>query len=209
MKPDPIQQILSDADRGEPLQIKIVESEEERLKAMMVRAIVYMHEQQCPFGEEFDLNDHSATQIIGLTQDGEPVLTARIRYFNGFAKIERLAIRSERRGQGHAHQLLAFILGTCRHKGFTRFYLHAQERLKPFYEAYGFRAVGGQFAFSDHGYVEMVMEERERFPQPWLQIGSQPMLLNRPENNPFTMGPLEHRASESARNGLLTVGALA
>lgn len=211
MKPDPIQQILSNAGRGETpqLQIKIVENEEERLKAMMVRAIVYMHEQQCPFGEEFDLNDHSATQIIGLTQDGEPVLTARIRYFNGFAKIERLAIRSERRGQGHAHQLLAFILGTCRHKGFSRFYLHAQERLKPFYEAYGFSAVGSQFAFSDHGYVEMVMEEHERFPQPWLQIGSQPMLLNRPENNPFTRGPLEHQASKSARNNLLTVGALA
>ncbi|KAF1042876.1 MAG: Acetyltransferase [Herbaspirillum frisingense] len=87
-------------DKTDDLTIKVVEDETERLKAMLVRGIVYMHEQQCPFHEEFDLNDHTATQIIGLTDAGEPVLTARVRYFNGFAKIERLSIRSEYRGKG-------------------------------------------------------------------------------------------------------------
>lgn len=181
------------------LTIKIVETEEERLKAMLVRAIVYMHEQQCPFDEEFDLNDHTATQIVGLGDNGEPVLTARIRYFNGFAKMERLAIRSEFRGRGYAHQLLTFMLNVCRQKGFSRFYLHAQERLQPFYEGYGFQAVGGDFSFSDHGYVEMVMNEASHFPQPSLQIGSQPMALNRPENNFFASGPLERRAGMGER----------
>ncbi len=179
--------------RDSGLTIKIVESEEERLKAMLVRAIVYMHEQQCPFNEEFDLNDHSATQVIGLA-DGEPVLTARIRYFNGFAKIERLAIRPEYRGRGYAHKLLAFVLKICRQKGFSRFYLHAQERLQPFYEGYGFCAVGGEFGFSDHGYVEMLMDERPHFAQPSVKIGRQPMELNRPENALSVAGPLETRA---------------
>lgn len=191
-----------------PLTIKIVESEEERLKAMLVRAIVYMHEQQCPFNEEFDLNDHTATQVIGLA-DGEPVLTARIRYFNGFAKIERLAIRSEHRGRGYGHQLLSFVLGICRQKGFSRFYLHAQARLQPFYEGYGFRAVGGDFAFSDHGYVEMVMNEAARQAQPSLHIGSQPMALNRPENSMGTAGPLEQRATAPVRQPRIAEGALA
>lgn len=176
------------------LQIKIVENEEERLKAMLIRAIVYMHEQQCPYSEEFDLNDHTATQIIGLVGD-EPVLTARIRYFNGFAKIERLAIRSEHRNRGYGHQLLTFILDICRQKGFSKFYLHAQARLQPFYEGYGFRTKGGEFGFSDHGYVEMVLDEKSAFPQPSLQIGYQPMILNRPENNFKMAGPLERRAS--------------
>jgi len=180
------------------LKIKIVESEDERLKAMLVRAIVYMHEQQCPYSEEFDLNDHTSTQIIGMTADDEPVLTARIRYFNGFAKIERLAIRSEYRGNGYGHSLLSFILQLCRQKGFTRFYLHAQARLQPFYEGYGFQAAGGDFAFSDHEYVEMVLNDVEHVVQPSLHIGNRPMMLNRPENNLHQIGPLEHRASVMA-----------
>lgn len=175
-----------------PLTIKIVESEDERIKAMLVRAIVYMHEQQCPFSEEFDLNDHAATQVVGLIAD-EPVLTARIRYFNGFAKLERLAIRSEFRGRGYAHQLLAFLLNICRQKGFSRFYLHAQVQLESFYAGYGFSRTGTQFAFSDHGYTEMLMEEESPQAQPSAWIGYQPMLLNRPENNVYAAGPLEQR----------------
>lgn len=175
----------------EELTIKIVENEDERLKAMLVRGIVYMHEQQCPFSEEFDLNDHTSTQIIGLDQDGEPILTARIRYFNQLAKIERLAIRSEYRGRGYAHRLLSFMLNICRQKGFSNFYLHAQARLQFFYEGYGFLPVGGDFAFSDHDYIEMLLEEDVKRPQPAQQIGHWPMFLNRPENNLDQAGPLE------------------
>jgi predicted GNAT family N-acyltransferase len=198
---------LDDQDKKSGLIIKIVENEEERLKAMLVRAIVYMHEQQCPFSEEFDLNDHTSTQIIGLGKDAEPVLTARIRYFNNVAKFERLAIRSEHRGHGYGHRLLSFMLNLCRKKGFSCVYLHAQARLKPFYEGYGFRAVGDDFGFSDHDYIEMVLQEQEAQHQPSQQIGYKPMLLNRPENNLDHTGPLEYRAydrllSDSAVQGV-------
>lgn len=187
--------------------IKIVETEEERLKAMLVRAIVYMHEQHCPFDEEFDLNDHAATQVVGLI-DGEPVLTARIRYFNGFVKLERLAIRIEYRGQGFARQLLTFLLHIGRQKGFSCFYLHAQVQLESFYSSYGFRKAGTHFAFSDHGYTEMVMEEDTPFAQPSAHIGFQPMLLNRPENNCHAAGPLEQRPSNLLQQ-MLWAGAVA
>ena len=187
--------------------IKIVESEEERLKAMLVRAIVYMHEQKCPFDEEFDLNDHTATQVVGLIA-GEPVLTARIRYFNGFAKLERLAIRIEYRGQGYARQLLTFLLHIGRQKGFSRFYLHAQVQLESFYSSYGFRKAGTHFAFSDHGYTEMVTEEESPHAQPSAHIGVQPMLLNRPENNFHAAGPLEQRPSNLLHQ-LIWAGAVA
>lgn len=189
------------------LTIKIVENEDERIKAMLVRAIVYMHEQQCPFSEEFDLNDHAATQVVGLIAD-EPVLTARIRYFNGFAKLERLAIRSEYRGRGYAHQLLGFLLSICRQKGFSRFYLHAQVQLEGFYAGYGFSKAGTQFAFSDHGYTEMLLEEDSPAAQPSAHIGCQPMLLNRPENNFYAAGPLEQRPG-NALPQLIRAGAVA
>ncbi|MFJ3045389.1 GNAT family N-acetyltransferase [Herbaspirillum chlorophenolicum] len=190
-----VHQLCPSTDETEKLTIKIVEDETERLKAMLVRAIVYMHEQKCPFHEEFDLNDHTATQIIGLAGDGEPVLTARIRYFNGFAKIERLSIRSEYRGKGYGHRLLSFALQLCRQKGFSQFYLHAQLRYENFYSEYGFKPVGGNFGFSDYEYAEMVLVDAEPHAQPSKQIGIAPMTLNRPENSPFSLGPLEHRPS--------------
>ena len=196
----------SPRNEASDLTIKIVETEDERLKAMLVRAIVYMHEQKCPFHEEFDLNDHTATQIIGLSAEDEPVLTARIRYFNGFAKIERLAIRSEYRGNGHAHRLLSFMLHLGRQKGFARYYLHAQARLQPFYEGYGFQTVGGDFAFSDHEYVEMMLDDGEQPVQPSQHIGSWPMALNRPENNLHRDGPLERRAAVPVVRHALVAG---
>lgn len=180
-----------------PLVIKIVENEEEKMKAMLVRAIVYMHEQSCPYQEEFDLNDFSATQIIGLI-DGEPVLTARIRYFDGFAKIERLAIRNEYRGRGYGRKLISYLLDICRQKGFTRFYLHAQERLQSLYESYGFKVVGAKFGFSDHGYIEMVLVDGGLGKRPIHHIGCSPMLLNRPENNMSEYGPLERLTDDSS-----------
>lgn len=175
--------------------IKVVESDDERFKAMLVRAIVYMHEQQCPFSEEFDLNDYTATQILGTGVDGEPIMTARIRYFGNFAKIERIAIRMEYRGRGYAHKLLNFVLNLCRQKGYSRFYLHAQQRLRSFYESYGFRVVGGDFSFSSHEYLEMVLDGEATESRPESYIGTAPMLLNRPENNMHRSGPLEHAGS--------------
>lgn len=194
---------------GRDLTIKIVDSEDERLKAMLVRAIVYMHEQQCPYSEEFDLNDHTATQIIGLDANNEPVLTARVRYFNNFAKIERLAIRKEYRSLGYGHRLLTYILHLCRQKGYSRFYLHAQARLQPFYESYGFRVVGDDFAFSDHDYLEMLLEEKSPLLQPFAQISVNPMALNRPEGNLHVAGPLEKRATFEREQHMSYAGEMA
>ncbi len=175
--------------QSEPL-IKIVENEEEKFKSMLVRGIVYMHEQQCPYNEEFDLNDFSASQVIGLIHD-EPVLTARIRYFTDFIKIERIAIRPEYRGNGYAHNLLSFILNFGRRKGYGIFYLHAQLKMQRFYEKYGFKLTGSQFGFSSYEYCEMVLHDAFENSEPYKYIGNDPMLLNRPENRPSAPGPLE------------------
>lgn len=170
------------------LEIRVVRNEQELIKAFLVRGIVYMHEQNCPYDEEFDLNDFTSTQILGLV-DGEPALTARIRYFSGFAKLERLAIREAYRGKGYGHALLQFMLRLCEQKGYREFYLHAQKRLEPFYEQYGFRRVGDNFHFSDHDYVEMYAH----FPvsRAGLTVAHGPMVLNRPEGEWHRPGPLE------------------
>ena len=170
------------------IEFKIVSSPEELHQAFSIRTLVYIGEQNCPWAEEFDGNDFTVTHIIGLI-DGEPVATARIRWFGSFAKLERLAIRIEHRGGGLGHRLLRYLLDICREKGFTRIYLHAQSRLTAFYAGYGFCSIGSPFGFSDHAYVEMVASlgvDRRA-----LTLASGPHVLNRPEGNWSCEGVLE------------------
>ena len=113
-------------------------------KALLVRAIVFMEEQNVSYAEEMDAYDREALQIIGEIQ-GEPIATARIRFLDGTAKLERLAIRKAWRNQGHGDRLLEFMLALARERGFRKFKLHAQARLRAFYEKHGFQAEGDPF----------------------------------------------------------------
>ncbi|SFS30709.1 GNAT family N-acetyltransferase [Marininema halotolerans] len=183
--------LMSNED-SEKLSIRVVETEDDRMKTFLVRGIVYMHGQQCPYREEFDRNDSSATQILGTVGE-EPVLTARIRYFGGFVKFERLGIREEYRGKGYGHQLIQFMMEFAEKKGYRRFYLHAQTRLEEFYQQYGFKRVGDTFNFSDHGYIEMVAGGQgfasSTETEEW--VGKEPLRLNRPEGSMEEEGPME------------------
>ncbi len=190
---------------SEGLIIKVASHEQDLAKAFIVRAIVYMHEQNCPYDEEFDLNDFTSTQIIGSI-NGEPVLTARIRYFSGFAKLERLAIRSAFRGRGYGHALLQFLLKFCEEKGYREFYLHAQQRLEPFYSQYGFHRIGDEFEFSDHDYVEM--HASLPVSSAGLNVNLGPMLLNRPEGFWSLPGPLESENTTAKMPSAFPMGAL-
>jgi predicted GNAT family N-acyltransferase len=181
--------------RRSRLDLKVVASPEELQQAFAIRSIVYIGEQNCPWSEEFDGNDFAATQIIGQV-DGEPVATARIRWFAGFAKLERLAIRTEWRGMGLGHELLQYLIRLAREKGFCRLYLHAQLRLEPFYAAYGFERRRAEFGFSDHRYVEMVAVLPASETRLSLEDG--PMVLNRPEGAWEESGVLERSADRVA-----------
>lgn len=177
------------------LRLKVVGTLDELHRAFAVRTSVYVGEQSCPRDEEFDGNDFAATQIIGEV-DGEPVATARIRWFAGFAKLERLAVLKEWRGRGFGHELLQFLIGIAREKGFCRIYLHAQKRLEPFYEQYGFAARRGAFAFSDHLYTEMVASFAPS--ETRLTLADGPLVLNRPEGAWREPGVLERSLERTA-----------
>jgi predicted GNAT family N-acyltransferase len=180
---------------GHTLELRIVSTSEELQQAFAVRTIVYVAEQQCPYREEFDGNDFAATHVLGLV-DGEPAVTARIRYFGDFAKLERLAVRREYRGRGFGHELLRFLIGFCRRKGYERLYLHAQRRLVRFYERYGFRPRREPFSFSDHGYVEMVADFEPAEGRLTLDAG--PMMLIRPEGQWEEEGVLDRSCDRPA-----------
>ena len=127
-----------------PVRFRLADSPDDLLKAVAVRAIVFMDEQHISYAEEMDGLDADALQILGELA-GEPVATARIRFLGDTAKLERLAIRQAWRGQGLGDRLLEFMLATARARGFRKFKLHGQARLRAFYEKHGFRVTGAPF----------------------------------------------------------------
>ena len=120
-----------------------------------IRAAVFMSEQNCPYEEEFDGNDYCATHVIGFVEE-RPAAVIRVRYFAGFAKLERLAVLKPYRGTPVTRAIVEAALEICRRKGNERVYGHSQARLVGFWEKFGFRPMARNFprAFSDHAYVE-------------------------------------------------------
>jgi len=177
----------------DPVTVDVVRSMDQMARVIAIRGAIYMGEQHCPFEEEFDGNDFSATHLI-CHKDGEPVGCMRIRYFADFAKLERLEVRSEGRGSGLAGVLLDAAIELCRKKGYRVLYAHSQKRFLKVWEQRGFRRMGArELVFSDFDYVEVKLET-EKHPQS-ITLSDDPYVLIRPEGNWDTPGILEKSAS--------------
>jgi predicted GNAT family N-acyltransferase len=182
------------AAQQDSITIRVVRSMDEMARVIAIRSAVYMGEQHCPFEEEFDGNDFSATHLI-CHKGREPVGCMRIRYFADFAKFERLAVRGESRNVGLAGQMVDAAIELCRKKGYRVLYAHSQKRLVNFWEQRGFTRMPGarEFAFSDYDYVEVKLET-EKHPQ-CITLGDDPYVLIRPEGQWEVPGILELSAS--------------
>jgi predicted GNAT family N-acyltransferase len=178
----------------DPVTVEVVRSMDEMARVIAIRSAIYIGEQRCPFEEEFDGNDFSATHLI-CHKDGEPVGCMRIRYFADFAKLERLAVRHEGRGGGLAGKILDAAIALCRKKGYRVLYAHAQTRLLEFWESRGFKRMPGtrEFVFSDFDYVEVKLET-EKHPQS-ITLDDDPYVLIRPEGRWDAPGILEKSMS--------------
>jgi predicted GNAT family N-acyltransferase len=127
-------------------------------KAYMVRAIVFIEEQQVAYAEEVDELEHSALHILG-EMDGEPMAAARMRFLGEYAKLERIAVRKSWRGRGLGHELVEYMLELARERGFHRFKMHAQAHLVDFYRVHGFEPKGEMFQEARIDHFLMVKEE--------------------------------------------------
>lgn len=174
--------------------VKVASTIEEMMQAFAIRAAVFMADQQCPYAEEFDGNDFSASHIVAYVDD-EPVATIRMRYFSDFAKIERMAVRKEYRGFATINSIIRYTLDLCQRKGYTRFLGHPQKRLVKFWSRYGFEPRGDIFHFSDHEYVTIVADFEPH--EHRLTRETDPMVLTRPEGQWDHPGILE-RSMERA-----------
>ena len=176
------------------ISVTVARSIEDLMRVMAVRSAVFVGEQRCPYREEFDGNDFSGTHLLGYVGH-EPVAALRIRYFADFAKLERLAVRSEFRGRGVAQQVIRAGIEICRLKGYTRIYGQSERSMVEWYGQFGFRVPNAarELVFSDYDYVEIVLDE-PRHPNA-ISIETDPYVIIRQEGRWHTRGILERSAT--------------
>jgi predicted GNAT family N-acyltransferase len=141
------------------MNITPVQNEDEWEQARSIREQVFIEEQDCPPGEEWDGHDETSRHVLGLV-DGDAVATARWRTVPHdeeiVAKLERFAVLPEYRGQGYGTQLVRSVLQDARRAGFDTFLVHAQSHLEDWYEDLGFVSTGRTFEEVGIPHVEMV-----------------------------------------------------
>jgi hypothetical protein len=106
------------------VRFEIVQNQEQMLDALSIRAIVYMEDEGMAARLAFDGNDYQATHIIGYDGD-EPFAAIRVRWFNGFAKLERMAMRKAYRNPRVLKSFLDFVFLHVARKGYPIALTHA------------------------------------------------------------------------------------
>lgn len=182
-------------------EIKVASSIDQIMHVIAVRSAVFISEQSCPFFEEFDGNDFSATHLISY-KGHEPIACIRIRYFAEFAKLERLAVRQEHRHSRVPFNLVWAAIDFARKKGYTKIYGHAQDRLLKFWSHFGAKPLEKRrkLVFSDFSYTEMLLEVSPD-PDP-ITLESDPYVLIRTEGEWDQPGVLELSSDRAATSPL-------
>ena len=185
-------------DRNDEISITVVRSIEDFMRVVSIRSATYIAEQDCPYQEEFDGNDFSASHLVSYVGN-EPAGCLRIRYFADFAKLERLAVRHEFRNRKIGTRLMHAGVEFCRMKGYRRIYGGSQKDLLGYYESMGWKRLEGtpEFYFSDYAYVEIVFDTE---PNPnAVKLGDDPYVLVRPEGRWDRPGILDLSAKRKAK----------
>lgn len=124
--------------------IRIAESEEDLERTLSVRKAVFCDEQLVPLDLEIDQYETCSIHTLGLLED-TAIASGRVRFVDGYAKIERLAVLKPYRKRGFGNLMLKYLLSVAGERGFSRFQLHAQVVSESFYLKHGFKPEGEVF----------------------------------------------------------------
>jgi predicted GNAT family N-acyltransferase len=179
--------------------VEVARSLDAVVMAMSLRGVTYLGEQGAPYHEEYDGNDLVAASHLIASVGGEPVGTLRLRWFAGFAKVERASVLRGFRRHGVMRTLMAEALNYAARRGYRRILGHAQLARVNYWRTHGFRVRTDRpkFMFSDFEYVEI---ERQLCPPPnAIDIDSPPMLLIRPDGDWDRPGPFDRSLARYQR----------
>ena len=130
--------ILSQSIDGEAVTTKLAMRMEDSLQAFAVRAACFMGELDVPFSEEFDGHDFGATHVIAYVGE-EPAGAVRVRWFQSFAMLERLAVIQRYRGHSIGQVLLERCRKLAEGRGCNMLYVQALPGDVSYWEKLGWR----------------------------------------------------------------------
>lgn len=173
------------------ISVRVVRSLDDLQRISVLRAITYMSEQDCPYEEEFDGNDLCALHLLAM-EGRDPVGSLRLRFFNGFCKVERVCVDPRRRGGAVLVHLMAHAFEIASRKGYRRMIAHMQARLEGMWAHVMRCEVVDRckpFEFSGVGYLTLEIPLPEH-PEA-IKFDSDPFVLLRPEGDWNTPGVLD------------------
>jgi GNAT superfamily N-acetyltransferase len=125
---------------GEAVTTKLAMRMEDSLQAFAVRAACFIGELDVPYSEEFDGHDFGATHIIACVGE-EPVGAVRVRWFQSFAMVERLAVIQRFRGHGIGQLLVERCRTLAGSRGCNMLYLRVVPGYAKFLEKQGWQCL--------------------------------------------------------------------
>jgi predicted GNAT family N-acyltransferase len=182
----------------EQFQVKMVRTLDDYQKAMAIRALTYLGEQDCPYDEEYDGNDLCASHVLAYA-DGQPIATLRLRWFSGFGKIERVSVSPPYRGSGVVKVMLAAAMEVSSRKGYRRMLAQIQTRLWPLWsKTLNCRMMDDHpnFYFSDFEYCEIEISIAAH--PDTIRPTTDPLTIIRPEGDWDRPGVLDASATRGA-----------
>lgn len=142
------------------MDIKIVNTQQQREDAYFVRKTVFVDEQQVPIELEMDEFEEEATHFVVYDKE-MPIAAGRLRFLENFAKVERICVLKSYRKSGVGHKLMLFIEQFAIEQGANKLKLHAQTRVENFYKKLGYHTVSEPFMDAGIAHVAMIKEMKQ------------------------------------------------
>jgi predicted GNAT family N-acyltransferase len=139
------------------VEVREARTESEREAALDLRRRVFCEEQGVSAEADQDGRDPEATHIVAL-DGGRVIGTCRLLFRGQVARLGRLAVEQERRGDGVGAEILNEADRVAAEAGATSISLHAQTYARPLYESAGYQDHGP--AFVEEGIEHVAMEKR-------------------------------------------------
>ena len=141
------------------IEVRLAEKEAERRACLRLRWTVFVEEQNVPPSLEVDEHDSSGAVHALALYDGVPAGAGRFVFVEPYvARIGRMAVVDDARGNGIGAALLRFLEDEARKRGARLFTLNAQVSARRFYEKVGDQALGP--IFDDAGIPHVRMDRQ-------------------------------------------------
>ncbi|MEH7177543.1 GNAT family N-acetyltransferase [Neobacillus vireti] len=124
-----------------------ITSEKDLQAAFEIRKQVFVEEQGVPLADEFDEFDQlkGKCEHILVYYNDEAVGTGRVRWVEGYGKLERICILKPYRKYGLGKVIITTLEQIAEENGSTQVKLHGQTQAEGFYKKLGYQTSSNEF----------------------------------------------------------------